>query len=435
MALNVFQGKDAVLAFDRNGFVPFVCAENFTLEVIGASQSAFTEGDGVWAKNKYSGLSYKLTLSGLLKYDLSNFTSFDIFQNMIGFSELHFQMQFHDDAGDIKSFEGNVIIDANTFNVGATSLSSGSFSFTGDGPLMFYDGIIPCPSSILSITVTGQTASDGIIHVAYTYNGVPYQVKYQIDSTGPWTYALVGAAITIPNLPNGSHTIKMYPICSNNYLGTALVQSFIKTTAMTCSLVCTGITATVTGSNVQFSISFNNAIGVGSSFRYATNDGTGYGAYTTVSGPLTANPVIINRSFPNGNFTIQVIPTCANGVDGTGATQTFTVSSGTSLSTINYSFTAVPGGSPLFKIFVNGVPTISLTATASGSFSVPNGATVLTQIQVSFIGRDQSLLIQDTTTSSVLYNHSHITSASPETDQFTFTANGDTYSISGTISP
>lgn len=432
---NLFQGNNAVISFNRNGMVQHVCATSFKLTVTGQMESAFTEGDGVWEKKKYSGLSYQLSLSSLYKLDGTKFTNWDLFQNQIGFSSVVFQIAFYDDAGDIKSVQGEVMISGTTFNVNVGQLVSGDTTMEGNGALMFYDGLIPCPSQITSITVTGQTASDGVIHIAYTYSGTPVQVKYQINGTGPWTYALITTAIAISSLANGSYSIVLVPVCSNGYEGTSLSQTFIKTTAMTCGLVCTGITATVTGQNVQFSIAFNNAIGVGSSFRYAINDGTGYGGYTTLAGPLTANPVIVNRTFPNGSYTIQVIPTCANGVDGTSATQTFNVTSGTAQSTLNYSFTAAPGGSPSFRIFVNGVPQVSLTATGSGSISAPNGATILTQIQVSFIGRNQSLLIQDTTTSSVLYNHSHITSATPETDQFTFTANGDTYSIAGTISP
>jgi hypothetical protein len=122
-------------------------------------------------------------------------------------------------------------------------------------------------------------------------------------------------------------------------------------------------------------------------------------------------------------------------VSGTPSTQVFVVSSSSTISTINYSFTAIPGGSPGFRIYVNGSLVVNLSATGSGSVTAPAGQTILAQVFVTQAGRDMSLDFEDTTTSTVLYNHSQITPSGTTTDSYSHAANGDTYQINAVISP
>lgn len=433
MAQNIFQGAAAMIAFDRNGYTQYVCATDCSLAIETEDQSARTVGDGVWAKNKYSGLSWNISISNIVKYDLTKFTSFDIVKNQIGFSEIDCRISFYDDAGNIKSFQGRVIVSSTSFSFTATTLVNTPISLKGTGVLKFFDGLIACPSAILTTTITGQTDPDGIIHVAYTYSGSPYQVKYRIDATGAYTYALIAAAIDIPGLSVGDHSIEIIPICTNGYEGTGQVTTFSKTGSLTCSLSITGLSKVITGNNVDYTITFNSAPGA-ANMKYRLDSGSGYGPYINFSGPFT-NPQAFHIALPVGSYTIEFVPVCANGVSGTGMTDTFTVSGGSTISMITYNFTAIPGGSPNFKVFVDGVLTVNLSASATGSFTALTGQSILTSVQVSQTGRNMSLTITDTTLSTTLYNHSHITSSVPETDSFTFTANGDSYDLHGVVSP
>lgn len=434
MAATIFQSSLAVLSFYENSFLPYKCFSDVTVTLNTDDQGVATLGDGHWAKTRYKGLNWTVDLSGPIMLDPSNFTGFDILENQLGFSNVIFRLAMYDTAGNIKSFEGEAMVSSSAVALASGSVIKDSIQLKGFGELMYFDGLIPCPTSIDSITPTGMTNADGIVHLTYTYTGAVYQVKYRANNTGPWYYSAVGVTIDIPGLPLGLNTVEIVPVCTNNYEGTSNTTSFTITHALTCTTSVSSITDSITGSTVILTITFSASM-VGASYKYRLNDGSGYGAFVVVPGPFP-NPTNLILSLPIGSYTIEVTPVCANGVSGTAGTHSFNVTSSSTLSTINYNFTAIPGGSPNFRVFVNGGLAVNLSATGSGSIIVNSGDVVMVQQSVSFAGRDMTTFVENTTTSATLYNHSIVpTPSSPVTDSYSFTANGDSFQLTGTISP
>lgn len=426
---NLVQGIDAVLSFKKETFVPFLCSSEVTLEINTTTQSVKTVGDGIWDKQKALQNSYTLTFSGLIKFDDTNFVGWDVITSQIGWVDLEFLMSYTDDAGNIKSFSGFVVVQKSTLGANTGQLVKDDFEMVGNGALKFFDGLIPCPTAITALAATDATEPSGNIEFTYTYTGAVYQVKYRLDDIGPWGYALATGSFTINSIPVGAHTLQVIPICSNNYEGTSRSLDFNATHSLTCSLAITSITSSVSGSNVTWTVNFN-ADPATASMRYSIDGGSP--VYPAVT--LT-NPYVFVTALAVGAHTIDITPTCFNGVDGTGNTGSATVTSGSLISTINYAFTAIPGGSPKFQVYVNAVLTVNLTASGSGSITANTGDSVKALVQVSIAGRDMSLRVQDVDLGTTPYNNSQITPAGTTTDQYIWTANGDTFSITASITP
>jgi hypothetical protein len=307
------------------------------------------------------------------------------------------------------------------FGASAGAVVKNDVNLLGDGELMFYDGLIPCDSSVDSITVDGQTDEDGIVSVTFTYSGSPYQVKYQIDGAGMWFIALVGPTIDIPGLALGDHTIEMIPVCLNGYEGEGLSKDFEVTQNLTCAITTTSIT--INDDNTIAAIVFSATPGT---YKYRIDSGTWF----TVPGTSTNLPI---GTTPPGDHTLEVVPICSNGISGTGTTQNFTVDSRPTTTTIAYSLSNFPYSGNYLQIYVNGILRQNLTATGSGSFIVNVGDSVRADLNSPepTHARAMTLQVTDTTTSTVIFTHS---ASSPNTFGYTFTVGNDNYSIVGTIS-
>lgn len=425
------QGTNAVMKFYKNDWLLFSCATNISININSDKVPIRTVGDGQWQKFTYQDLNWAVTLSGLLMFDEDNWTGWDFLDNQINFVHILMQCSFTDNLGNTKSIRGTVMIESSTLNISPTDLVKNDFNLQGSGALMLFDGVEPCPTTIDSITVNNTTDPDGNIDVDYTYTGTVAQVKYRFDDTGNYLYANVGVSITAMNVANGSHSIEIIPVCLNGYEGEGLIEDFTVTRGMTCSLIVTSITKTVTGSNVGFVVNFNATPGA-ATLKYRVNGGS----WIIYGSPL-ANPTSIGLSgLANGHYTFEAVPICANGVEGTGNSTTFDITTSSTNSEVDYNFTAMPGGSPLLTIYVDGILTISENATASGMITPLVGQVVLARVQVATFPRDMSLSVVDNTLSSTLYNNNIITSnSSTVTLQYTWTANGDTYTVHAVISP
>jgi hypothetical protein len=430
MATNVIQGTNAVLSFYNGSYVPYVCATDISLEITTDTQEIKTIGDGIWGKQRGVINRYQLTLSGVIKFTNSNFTAWDIIQNQIGWVDMQYLLSYTDDGGNIKSFQGYLTVLRSSIGASVGQVVKGDHTFQGNGLLKFFDGLVPCATSVDSVTVTNPTDSAGNIVFDYTFTGAVYQVKYRLDNMGAWSYALVaGATFTIDSVPIGDHSIEVIPICTNSYEGTGFTQTFTATHLLTCALDISSITNSVSGNNVTWTVNYTSDPS-GSTLKYRIDGGAWVYPLITVT-----NPTIFVTPLAVGSHTIEVVPICSNGVAGTGNTDTATVSSGSTISLINWAFTAIPGGGPLFYVYLNGVIVVNKNATASGSFTANNGDTIKALVQVAFAGRDMTLQVHDDSLGSYLYNHNQITPSSITTDTYIFTANGDTFTITGTISP
>jgi hypothetical protein len=416
----VIQSKNAVLSFNKDGWYPFVCATDVSLQINADMLDVRTAQNGIWSNQAYQKLSYSISLGGVLQFDAVNWTAVDFVQNMMGFLSVKFLLSMTDDNGVIKSYQGycNISSLATSYSPGKTV--ENSFTLPGTGELKFFDGLIPCDSVISIITVTGQTAADGIVHITYTYTGAPSQIKYRIDGKGNYIYANVGIQLDIPGLSIGSHYIDIIPVCLNGYEGEAATrQSFTITQSLTCSAVITDITITTTTAVPVFT-------GTPSQYKYSIDGG----AFVVVG----ISFVVPLGGLSVGNHTIQMVPICSNGVEGTGFTKPFTVAVQPSQSMVSYNWVNFPYAGNFMDIYVNGSLTIHVTSTGnSGSFIAPTGATVRAVVKSPEPtgARSMNLKVDDTSTFTNLFNQS---GTSPTTLEFIFTVNGDNYLVQGIIS-
>lgn len=342
--------------------------------------------------------------------------------NQFGFSNVLARVSFDDENGNIKTVQGQMMIETSTLSYAPGALVKNDFQLQGNGKMDLFDGLIPCDSTITSIIVTGQTAADGIVHFSYTFSGPAYQVKYRIDGIGQYAFATAGAIIDVPGLPNGNHAVEIIPLCQNGYEGTGLEQSFQVTNAQTCTSSIDSITVDTSA----FSIT-NTHAGSATQMRYRIDGGVWIDALITDS--------ISIASISPGNHTIEEIPVCSNGVEGTGLVQNFTIAAQPSMSTVNWSFTTV-GNYNIFSIYVNGTLTINQSTAGSGMITVPLGAPIRTVVYgpSRLPDRNVNLSITDSTTATSIYNHTSLAYAfGSATEQYTFNADGDTYQINGTI--
>jgi hypothetical protein len=373
----------------------------------------------------YQDASFSISLGGVLIWDPTNttWTGFDFVDNWLNFNHIKFRLSFIDaDSGAIKSFQGSVMISGHDLAFNAINNVKSSLTLPGSGKLLYFDGYIPCPATIASVTVTGQTAGDGIIHIAYTYTGTPTQMKYRIDGMGSYIITAIGAPIDIPGLSVGTHTYELILTCLNGYdIDSSTTGSFTLTQGLTCSAVITDIALTALSAAPVYTGT--------PSFYIWSIDG---GAPTTY--PISSQVSLAGQSV--GSHTINMIPVCANGVQGTGFTKPFTVASQPAQSIINYQFLSFVAGNVL-QIYVNTGSGFVIQVTpaigSSGAFNVPTGAQVKGVLSGNNnTGSHAQLETQDLTLSSILDNQ---TGTIPVVLQYTFTTNGDTYQIGATVTP
>lgn len=416
----IVQGIDAVLQFDKNGWKPFMCASEISIDMDADLLTIRTLGDGHWRKNAYQTIGFSITLSGLLVFDNTNWTSWDITDNWLNYLNVKFICSFSDKNGNTRSVQGYAIIKSNTLSIAANSLVKSDFDLEGNGELMVFDGLIACDSTITGITVSGQTGGSGIVTITYTYTGAPYRVKYRLNGTGPYSYALLGVSIVTPELANGSYSVEIVPVCQNGYESdNSASQAFIVTHGGTCSATVSSI-GTSGGSLVPV------FTGTPSTWKYSIDGG----AFITVSALITSVDI---SSLSVGAHTVSVIPTCSNGVDGTGIlNQAFTVSASPTTFTLHWQIASFVAGNTL-QILVNGVMALSTSTPSTGTITGPAGASIIARI----IGNNNSgsfveLKTQDTTSSTVLNDQ---TGHCPVTLSYAFTVTGDTYSVLATVTP
>lgn len=423
--INSIQGKDVIISLKKDDYVPFVCASDFSCEIDATTVETRTVGDGRWKKLAYQSASYQITLGGVLVWDTDSFTSWDVLGNQLQMLEIPFRASFTHLDGTIKSLQGTLLISKTTFAFTVGDIVKSSHTFDGNGILQQFDGLIPCDTAVTAIAVAGQTAADGTITITYSYTGPVYQVKYRIDAQGDYAYAAIGVAIVIPGLANGQHSVEIIPVCTNAFEGTGKDQAFQVTQAQTCGTVITNIVISSSGP-----LTATNAFtGSATQMVYSIDGGTEITAPINQTIPLSGLSV--------GAHSITETPICANNVRGTGFTKAFTVAAQPSQSIINWSFgqIAIRDFTPSFRIFVNGVLTVSQTGSSSGMIVVPLGQSVMAQVSGNRSGRPgaaivATLLVIDTTTSTQLTNQSQTAQSVSLT--FTWTPSGDTYSITET---
>lgn len=349
--------------------------------------------------------------------------------NHLNLTHVLVRCSFDDQNGNVKTIQGYVMIESSTVGISPGALVKNDFSMQGNGKMDMFDGFVPCPTVITSITIGGQTAPDGIVHVTYAYAGSAYQIKYRLDGVGDYAYALADQQLDIPGLAIGSnHSIEIIPVCSNGYEGTGQVQQFIVTQALTCSGVISDITIILGSGGVV-----NRAVAIYSGgatqMKYQIDGGIWQ---------VTSINSVVNLTFlPLGAHTITMVPICANNVEGAGFTKAFNVTVNPSQSVVQLhgniagSGVGAPRGAVnLIQLYVNGV--LTLVNPGSGVTNqtvVPVGATIKGVVTTSQ-NRPMEIQTLNLTASTTLDDQ---TAVGPGTLQFSFVADGSTYRINGTL--
>ena len=435
--MDPIQGTNAIFSINTSaGWVPFVCASDVNISFDADTVSIRTVGDGQWKKYDYQALGYAIDLSGVLVFNQApDFQSFDMINNQVGFLSLNFQLVWTDDLGNAMGMQGVVIVKSSKLSGTVGQVVKSSFSLMGSGSALIFTGSSPCPTTIDSITVSGASGASGTISVTYAYTGDLYQVKYQIDGSGAWSYAQGAAAIPVVGLGIGQHSIKIIPICSNNYEGTGLTQAFVITQALTCTTVISAIAVNLT--NLTATPTYT---GPATQMQYSIDGG----AFVTV--PITQ--AVSLKNLIVGTHTINMVPLCSvNGalLPGTGFTQTFTIVSQPALSKLNFLYTLMQSGygASYFNIYVNNILTVPTSAASGGgTVYVPVGSTVRCQASASGANGHNpnplfppvqlkvqvELKVADKTLNEAIITDLITHGANPSLT-FTFTPNGDEYDV------
>lgn len=429
--MNVIQGTDAIISFNGpNGFTPFVCTSDVAIAIEADLAATRTVGDGPWKKTDYQAITFSVTLSGVFVFADPNIRSWDLLLNQIAFISLPFRLSFFDDASpaNVKSMQGVVTVKSSNISGTVGQVVKGQFTLQGSGALSLFDGIVPCPTTIDTITVNGQTGNSGIVTVLYTYTGDLYQIRYQIDGSGSWIYAQGAIELNIPGLSLGNHSIDIIPICTNGFEGVDMSQEFVVTQNLTCDTTITAITVDVATLTASYTYT-----GSATQIRWSMDQGA--------SQIVPIGTFLSFKGLALGNHTIFITPICTiNGqqLRGTGADQGFVVTSQPTQSVINYNFS----GDAIhllasMNVYINGVLAANGN-NVSGTINVPINATVRVTLtaQANIFITPTPLLISalnvtDTTTATVLSNQS--TTGLVTNLTYTFTANGDTFGITMSI--
>jgi len=403
-----------------------------------------TKNDGHWKKFTYQDISFSITLSGVLQFDDVNLSGWDLLDNQIGFTQILCRCSFNDENGNIRTIQGTVMIETSTIGISQGALVKNDFQLQGSGKLDIFDGLIPCPTAITSITVDGQEAADGIVHVSYAYTGEAYQIKYRVDGIGDYVYAVADLTLDIPGLSIADHSIEIIPVCVNGYEGTGMTEDFVVTQAMICTSSITGLvihtdngskyTGLGTGVTVSIDASSDYILptmsGSATSYKYAWDGST---SYTLVP----AGTRISVTGLAAGAHSLSVIPVCTftggAQVDGTGFMGGFTLAAQPSQSVINYSYINFPPQNS-FDIYVNGILTVGLSVSnGSGNITVATGATVKAVLSTTQppSARAANLSVTDNTTGVILFSDAN---SSPIIMQYSFIANGDEFTINAVVS-
>jgi len=413
-----------VLAIYKNDWVPFVCGTDVSIEISCTKVAIRTKGDGHWKKYTYQDSEWSITLSGLLAFDDDNWTGWDMIDNQLNFAHIPIRCSFtNSETGDIQTVQGQAMIETTTLSWAPGQLVKDDFQLQGNGQMIKFEGLIPCDSSITSIAVTGQTATDGIVHFDYTFTGPAYQVKYRIDGVGDYIYATAGPTIDVPGLPNGNHEIEIIPVCNNGFDGTGLTRRFQVTHAETCSSSIDSITVDTTAFTIA-----NTHSGPATQMRYRIDGGVWIDALITA--------VISIANIDPGDHTVEMVPVCSNNVEGTELTEDFTIVSQPSMSKINWSFSTVVGFDSL-SIYVNGTLVETDTTNSSGFFMAAVGSTIRAVVYgpgTHFGFWHVRLRVENVTASGVAFDETATQSLGVSvTKEYTFTANGNEFQIDGII--
>jgi hypothetical protein len=324
------QGKNAILKFYKNGYLPFLCATEFTLSIATEKMPIRTVGDGHFKKNTYQTGEYTLALSNLLFFDEydqeENFNGQDLIERQLGFTSVLWRLTYTDDNGLVRSFQGEAMIEASSVGARPGEYVSGDFSLAGNGKLDFYEGEDPCPTEVTNVVFSDLDTSDGNIAFAFAYNGSPLQIEWFIDRYTENEKSGISApndTVFVDGMTTGTHTIEAVPRCGSNFTGISFSEDFITTGAQTCDINITSVDSSVSGQQITLTVNYTG--GDPGSYVLLYRDAEGGNPPVQIGGqwPIDQPIVIDGNPLGDNNFTLAAY--CSNNLLGETFEKTVTI--------------------------------------------------------------------------------------------------------------
>lgn len=221
MVPGIINGKDAIFLVDEgDGYVPFVCAKDLSIETTAGHVPTATLGDGAWAKFAYQDLSYSITMNGVATIDDTRFSTFNINNYLINFLELPFKIHFIDQDGLFeKTIKGSALVERCAISANTGQLVLGDISLKGNGAYQ----MIECDALIGSMMASFP--GGGTVQVALSdVTGDPVSFFYQLDNGLQQETTLT--TFNLLSVPGGYHKLIVIPVCASGYRGEEALLEF-----------------------------------------------------------------------------------------------------------------------------------------------------------------------------------------------------------------
>lgn len=226
--MEVILGKDGFIQFKKNeDWTDYGCLEAVEIVISSETKQVRTIGDGRWKKPRTKTLSYRITGSGLVRYDDSTIVNgFDLADYQVAGTEIEYRIVFKKwDATDYTMISGFALPTSNTFSAPSDFVSH-AFELEGSGAP--YIGIPPsCSIEITNVTITRNGLTQTFTVDGVT-GGTPIRYDYQLTGIGQGgdTQTSFNASWSRP-LPGGfSYHLKVWAMCSNGVLGVLYEDDF-----------------------------------------------------------------------------------------------------------------------------------------------------------------------------------------------------------------
>lgn len=392
------QGKDAILYFEKEGYIPFACATEITIGIDTEDMPVRTIGDGNYKKSRYQTTGYNITLGGVIAFDDQKETSWDLLDNQLGYVHLNYRCTFTSSTGKIKSIQGQVKVTNSQISIRPGSIVTSNFTLTGNGKIFLFDGAVPCDGVVTNILFADLDNSDNQIAIAYEYNGSPIRMNWYLDEFSilfpPRTgFVEVPSTIFINDIDTGSHTIRLEPICNSDFVGQDMGADFVVTAGEACNVAISTHSHSISGQTIGFNFTTTGGTPPNNYVRIYRNN-------TLVFQGLYDSTITFN-SIPYGDSTWKYEFYCENGLLGDSLTEVINIPGGATLK-ISYKEDVPEAGETITMITKKGGGILHFMAVPQDTI---DGIAISDVIHTDVSGTVARRLIVSDDTPTVLYDN------------------------------
>lgn len=219
-------GKNVTIQLKKNDeFIDYACAREIRIEFAMETKSVNTIGDGNWEKPRGQSKSYRVTISGLSKFDDDTVPHvFDLWTYFDAMTSIEYRMYFTQGPGVVRIFEGLSLPTAWGLGGASEGFAEGDVVLEGDGAPELKTAIIQCEAEITGTTM-GLISGQNSITIDSLSGGPITRYEFSIDGGGRVTRFTDG---TLPDsfvIGNGVgsvgsiHDVVLWPICDNGFDG------------------------------------------------------------------------------------------------------------------------------------------------------------------------------------------------------------------------